>query len=110
MSWKVVPMMSHLKGIEDVAARNGVFAFQIEMELAVLTLLDHDRDVALAQVEAMRAAMSDHIAQLVSENLTAEEHAKSERLAVAMLQRSVEHLRLAIAAPNGSGSPRTDLH
>jgi hypothetical protein len=104
-------MMNHLSEVEDAAARAGVYTFQTQMEIIVLSLLHRDRVVALVQIEEARIASLDHLgSDLEPPPHSIVHHAKSQRVAVAMLERTFDRLRAVIQAPDENGSAPEAAH
>jgi hypothetical protein len=93
-------MMAHLQEIEDAAARDGVYAFQTQMEVIVLSLLDEDRDIALTQIEEARVISIDNVKNVGVGFLSIARHPKAGRVVTAMLKRTFERLRIVIEAPD----------
>ena len=93
-------MANHLNEIEDAAARDGVSAFQTQMEVLVLSLLDEDRDLALAQIGEARSAALDFVKNTGSDVFSIDHEAKAGRVAVALLEHSFSRLRIVIETPD----------
>jgi len=89
-------MTDHLNEIEDAAARDGVSAYQTQMEIIVLSLLEDDRGLALIQIREARVASLDHIRNTGPAIFSIGHDAKAERIATAMLEHSFGRLRLVI--------------
>lgn len=89
--------MDHLQEIEDAAARNGVNTFKTQMEIIVLSLLDHDPGIALTQIEEARTVSLDQVRSLGS---AIGYEGKAGRIAIRMLESTFERLRIVIESPD----------
>lgn len=89
-------MADHLNEIQDVAARDGVSAYQTQMEIIVLSLLDDDRGLALVQIREARVASLDYIRNTGPAIFSIDHDAKAGRIATAMLEHSFGRLRIVI--------------
>ena len=95
-------MKTHLQEVEDAAARDGVYTFQTQ-KIFVLSLLDHNHEIALAQTSAARTVSLDYVNNLDSAFHSVDHDAKAGRVAVAMLERTFDHLRRVLETPDGDG-------
>jgi hypothetical protein len=103
-------MMSHLQEVEDAAARDGVYTFQTQMEIFVLSLLDQNHEIALTQIAAARTVSLDYVNNLDSVFHSVDHDEKAGRVAVAMLERTFDHLRRVLETPDGDGLPFKAAH
>ncbi len=92
--------MEHLSEVEDDGARSGVSAFQIQMELVVISLLSNNLALALVQIEEARSVSLEFARGRDLEGPLIGPAAKARRVTIAMLERSFERIRAAIEAPD----------
>ncbi len=98
-------MMTHIREIEDAALRDGVHVFQTQMEILVVSLLDEDPAHALVQIEEARAASLENVRNWNGASLSAASDPKVCRIAIAILERTFDRLRIVVEAPDDDGGP-----
>jgi hypothetical protein len=101
--------MDHLAEVNDVLVRDAIELFEAQIELLVLSLLDPDQAVALAQVTGAHDRAADRIISLAGGYSAENEAASVIRIAGAMLTKTyrrlidtIEHRR-TIVDENGGG-------